>query len=327
MPGAALAAVLDRVAHERLRRPQLVEVRADLADGVRRRRACGRSRSGGRRLAARALLRRQVDHCRRRARVALSWLPSTISDRHGDADADVEERERDQRGAAAASASATAASRAHRSARRARRRRRAPGRATIQKARNAAVASIRRGTLPRWSGGREAPKRGGAPRRYRRRPCAKHMTAGATARKPRRAGAELRAPSGERGARERPRAPRSASTEHVDRRQTLTAPARGSARAGPRRARAARCARSAGGARRRCGGTIRLIVPCSSSSSMKTTPLAVPGRWRATTRPPTRTRVPCAIVPRSALVDRPARGSPARSSASGCAVVVSPVVA
>ena len=43
------------------------------------------------------------------------------------------------------------------------------------------------------------------------------------------------------------------------------------------------------------GGTIRLIVPCSSSSSMKTTPLAVAGRWRATTIPATPTRV---AVPR-----------------------------
>ena len=48
-----------------------------------------------------------------------------------------------------------------------------------------------------------------------------------------------------------------------------------------------------GSARGPAAGTIRLIVPCSSSSSMNVTPLAVAGRWRATTRPATRTRRPC----------------------------------
>ena len=57
--------------------------------------------------------------------------------------------------------------------------------------------------------------------------------------------------------------------------------------------RAARTAPPAGSARSTGGGMIRLIVPCSSSSSMNVTPLAVAGRWRATTRPATRTRLPC----------------------------------
>ena len=66
------------------------------------------------------------------------------------------------------------------------------------------------------------------------------------------------------------------------------------------------------------GGTIRLIVPCSSSSSTNTTPPAVPGRWRATTRPPTRTRLPCASRSSSRLSTLPA-GRRSRSSASGWA--------
>ena len=45
-----------------------------------------------------------------------------------------------------------------------------------------------------------------------------------------------------------------------------------------------------------CGGTIRLIVPNSSSSSRNTMPLAVPGRWRATTSPPIRT-APAVLEP------------------------------
>ena len=45
-----------------------------------------------------------------------------------------------------------------------------------------------------------------------------------------------------------------------------------------------------------------MIVPSSSSSSMNVTPFAVAGRWRAITRPATRTRRPCGCVSSSALV-------------------------
>ena len=50
------------------------------------------------------------------------------------------------------------------------------------------------------------------------------------------------------------------------------------------------------------GGTIRLMTPCSSSSSMKTIPLAVAGRWRATTIPATLTGVPSRARPIASLV-------------------------
>ena len=71
--------------------------------------------------------------------------------------------------------------------------------------------------------------------------------------------------------------------------------------AGPAPAAAARRGRARGGGRRRGGGTIRLTVPRSSSSSMKTIPLAVSGRWRATTIPATSTVAPSSIRARSVL--------------------------
>ena len=73
------------------------------------------------------------------------------------------------------------------------------------------------------------------------------------------------------------------------------------------------------------GGTIRLIVPCSSSSSMKTTPFAVAGRWRATTIPATRTRLPCPISARPAL-SATSGPRPGRIRLSGCSPRVIPVV-
>ena len=50
-----------------------------------------------------------------------------------------------------------------------------------------------------------------------------------------------------------------------------------------------------------------MIVPASSSSSMKVTPLAVAGRWRATTSPATCTRLPCRVPSSSALVAQAGR--------------------
>ena len=111
--------------------------------------------------------------------------------------------------------------------------------------------------------------------------------------------------------------------EDVDRRR----PPPAGAPAARRRAAAARCARAGGGARRRVGGTIRLIVPCSSSSSRKTMPFAVPGRWRATTRPPTRTRVPCASVSRSRQDDGARRAAAGAAARSGARRASGPVVA
>ena len=62
---------------------------------------------------------------------------------------------------------------------------------------------------------------------------------------------------------------------------------------------------------------MRLIEPCSSSSSMKVTPFAVAGRWRATTIPATRTVDPLRVRSRSALV-RISAGRPGRISSIGC---------
>jgi len=42
--------------------------------------------------------------------------------------------------------------------------------------------------------------------------------------------------------------------------------------------------------------TIVLAMPVSSSSVMKITPLAVPGRWRTSTSPATVTRAPLRII-------------------------------
>ena len=81
--------------------------------------------------------------------------------------------------------------------------------------------------------------------------------------------------------------------------------------------RAARCARAAGAARRSSGNRIRLTSPCSSSSSRKTTPLALAGRWRAIARPGSATRVPLGSVARSALDDDVRRGRGA-AWAIGC---------
>ena len=55
-------------------------------------------------------------------------------------------------------------------------------------------------------------------------------------------------------------------------------------------------------------------------------PLAVPGRWRATTSPPIRTRSSWRMVSRSRQETVPS-GSSARSSAIGWRPSVSPVVA
>ncbi len=46
--------------------------------------------------------------------------------------------------------------------------------------------------------------------------------------------------------------------------------------------------------------TMTFTTPVSSSSVMKVTPLALPGCWRTSTRPATRTAAPCAVFCRSA---------------------------
>ena len=73
------------------------------------------------------------------------------------------------------------------------------------------------------------------------------------------------------------------------------------------------------------GGTIRLMVPRSSSSSMNTTPLAVAGRWRATTIPATFTRAPSRVRAMS-LLESTSLGRLARISSIGCLPRVIPVV-
>ena len=73
------------------------------------------------------------------------------------------------------------------------------------------------------------------------------------------------------------------------------------------------------------GGTIRLIVPRSSSSSMKTMPLAVSGRWRATTMPATSTVAPSVDPLPGRVLRRSLGSSSARSSSSGCSPSVIPV--
>ena len=68
--------------------------------------------------------------------------------------------------------------------------------------------------------------------------------------------------------------------------------------------------------------TMRLMLPVSSSSVTKVTPLAVAGFWRVTTSPATRTRAPSgnpASIPAVTIGGMPARpgGQCGRSSASG----------
>ena len=60
--------------------------------------------------------------------------------------------------------------------------------------------------------------------------------------------------------------------------------------------------------------------PVSSSSSRKTTPLAVPGRWRATTRPPTRTRAPWGRSLEVGAGGDPARRQPVAQEAQRVAI-------
>src|ERR1051325_295809 len=64
------------------------------------------------------------------------------------------------------------------------------------------------------------------------------------------------------------------------------------------------------------GRTITFTIPASSSSSTKTNPLAVSGRWRATTRPATSTVVACSRPESASLCITPG-GSVPLSSDSG----------
>ncbi len=65
-----------------------------------------------------------------------------------------------------------------------------------------------------------------------------------------------------------------------------------------------------------------LAKPVSSSTVMKTNPLAVPGRWRTITTPATRARRPCGTAPRSAARVTPWRSRAARAKATGCGPIV-----
>ena len=67
------------------------------------------------------------------------------------------------------------------------------------------------------------------------------------------------------------------------------------------------------------GQMTRLATPVSSSSVTKQTPLALPGRWRTSTSPASRSRAPCAIPATSAAGVKPCRAMLARRKASGCA--------
>ena len=68
-------------------------------------------------------------------------------------------------------------------------------------------------------------------------------------------------------------------------------------------------------------------VPVSSSIRRNTTPLAVPGRWRATTNPPMLTAAPWRMASRSALVTVPRAFRPGRNRRSGWRWTVRPMVA
>ena len=74
------------------------------------------------------------------------------------------------------------------------------------------------------------------------------------------------------------------------------------------------------------GETIRFTWPSSSSSSMKTIPFAVAGRWRATAIPANATRLRCGASFSSSLGSTPG-GRCGRSSVSGCTSIETLVVA
>ncbi len=68
-----------------------------------------------------------------------------------------------------------------------------------------------------------------------------------------------------------------------------------------------------------------MAVPNSSSTVKNTTPFALPGRWRTSTRPARRSQRPSRSEARSAVVALLTRARRGRSRASGCAPSVSPV--
>ena len=78
---------------------------------------------------------------------------------------------------------------------------------------------------------------------------------------------------------------------------------------------------------KRCGVTMALAKPVSSSRVMKTNPLAVPGRWRTITTPATRARLPCGTrAELGGARDAPARRSVgAREARPGAARSMMPV--
>lgn len=66
------------------------------------------------------------------------------------------------------------------------------------------------------------------------------------------------------------------------------------------------------------GQTTRLAMPNSSSSVTNTTPDAVPGRWRTSTRPARVSSWPFFAVFSVSVLDMPRCASVARSSSIGC---------
>ena len=86
---------------------------------------------------------------------------------------------------------------------------------------------------------------------------------------------------------------------------------------GPPRRPGARRPRRRGSARAMSGYITRLAMPCSSSTVKNTTPLALPGRWRTSTRPGRRSRRPCGAAASARVSARPSASSCGRSSASG----------
>ncbi len=71
---------------------------------------------------------------------------------------------------------------------------------------------------------------------------------------------------------------------------------------------------------------IRLAWPVSSSRVTNVIPLAVPGRWRTSTIPATRTGPPLGNVFSSAAGTTPVRLKPSRKNSSGWAASDKPVV-
>ena len=71
-------------------------------------------------------------------------------------------------------------------------------------------------------------------------------------------------------------------------------------------------------AAKRCGVTMALAKPVSSSSVMKKKPLAVPGRWRTITVPAASMRVPSGTSARSTARRMPRARKSGRSSDTGC---------